>query len=211
MEYTLKDIEDFEQRYRATFINSLGGFKSLALIGTRNRSGKSNLAVFNSLFHLGANPPLLGFIVRPDSVERHTLNNILQTHAFTINHVNEDIFVKAHQTSARYPAELSEFNETGLGELYRIGHLAPFVKESKVQIAAELAHTINIAINGTIMVVARIKAVYLPDEVVSSDGFVDLAKAGTITSAGLDAYYKAEPLGRLSYAKPAKWPEFIGR
>ncbi|MFN6039875.1 MAG: flavin oxidoreductase, partial [Bacteroidota bacterium] len=75
-EFNLQDILSFEQRYRATFINSIGGFKSVALIGTKNSSGQTNLAIFNSLVHIGANPPLLGFIVRPDSVERHTLENI---------------------------------------------------------------------------------------------------------------------------------------
>ena len=51
-EINAEDINNFEQRYRATLINSLGGFKSLVLIGTRNKEGKSNLAIFNSFFHL---------------------------------------------------------------------------------------------------------------------------------------------------------------
>jgi len=40
-EFTLNDILNFDQRYRATFINSLGGFKSLALVGTLNSEGKT--------------------------------------------------------------------------------------------------------------------------------------------------------------------------
>jgi flavin reductase (DIM6/NTAB) family NADH-FMN oxidoreductase RutF len=88
-EFNLTDILAFEQRFRAMFINSLGGFKSLALIGTRSREGNTNLAVFNSLFHIGTNPPLFGLIVRPDSVDRHTLSNILETGEFTVNHVRE--------------------------------------------------------------------------------------------------------------------------
>ncbi|MEO6901676.1 MAG: flavin reductase, partial [Bacteroidia bacterium] len=111
-EFKLNDILTLENRYRATFINSLGGFKSLALIGTRNGEGISNLAIFNSLFHIGANPPLFGFIVRPDSVERHTLSNILETGEFTVNHVREDFFEQAHQTSARYSNNVSEFEAT---------------------------------------------------------------------------------------------------
>jgi len=78
LEFSSKDIQGFEQRYRARFINSLGGYKSLSLIGTRSRAGNTNLAVFNSFFHIGANPPLFGFIVRPDSVERHTLSFMWQ-------------------------------------------------------------------------------------------------------------------------------------
>ena len=61
-----EQLAKMDQRERAAFINSLGGFKSLVLIGTQSKNGQSNLAVFSSLFHLGANPPLFGIIVRPD-------------------------------------------------------------------------------------------------------------------------------------------------
>ena len=136
-EITLNNILGFEQRYRATLINSLGGFKSVALIGTINSKGITNLAIFNSFFHLGANPPLFGFIVRPDSVERHTLTNILETKQFTVNHIQESFYKQAHQTSARYDSKISEFEATGLTAEYKTGHIAPFVKESAVKIAAE--------------------------------------------------------------------------
>jgi hypothetical protein len=35
---------------------------------------------------------------------------------------------------------------------------------------------------------------------------VDLAKAQTLTCAGLDAYFENTLVQRLSYAKPEKWP-----
>ena len=109
IEFTYNEIMQFEQRFRAMFINSIGGFKSVVLIGSKNKARQTNLAIFNSLVHLGANPPLVGFIIRPDSVERHTLNNIIETGVFTINHIRQSFFINAHQTSARYPKEISEF------------------------------------------------------------------------------------------------------
>lgn len=207
MEYQLQDISAFEQRFRTTFINSLGGFKSLGLIGSISAKGQTNLAVFNSFFHVGAHPPLFGFIVRPDSVERHTLANIQETRQFTVNHVTEAFFEHAHQSSARYPADISEFTATRLSEEYRPPFAAPFVKESPVQIAAELQDIIPVKANGTLMVIAGIQSVVLPDDVVGTDGFVDLVKAGSITCTGLDAYYTAQPIARLSYAKPGSWPQ----
>ena len=103
-----------EQRFRATFINSLGGFKSVLLVGTRSGNGQENLAIFSSFFHLGANPPLFGLVVRPDVSPRHTLENILETKQFTLNQITEDFFEKAHHTAARYPKEISEFQAAGL-------------------------------------------------------------------------------------------------
>ena len=51
--------------------------------------GQTNLAIFSQIFHIGANPPLVGILVRPDSVDRHTLRNIRETSWFTINHIQE--------------------------------------------------------------------------------------------------------------------------
>ena len=85
------DFEKLEKQKRTNLINCLSGFRAANLIGTINNSGKSNLAIFNSVNHIGANPPLMGFIQRPASVERHTYENIKNTGCFTINHVNENI------------------------------------------------------------------------------------------------------------------------
>ncbi|MBA2612154.1 MAG: flavin reductase [Bacteroidetes bacterium] len=201
-EFKLSDILAFEQRYRATLINSLGGFKSLVLIGTVNPTGKTNLAVFNSLFHLGANPPLFGFIVRPDSSDRHTLSNILSTLEFTVNHVHENFYKQAHQTSARYNASTSEFDSTGLTPEYRGGHTAPFVKESKIQIAADFVRKVDLIENGTSLIIAQIKSISVPQDCLLTDGFVDLEKAGSLTCSGLDSYHSTKKIARLTYAKP---------
>ena len=48
-------------------------------IGTISKEGKTNLAIFSSVIHVGANPPALGFLMRPISVERHTYTNIKET------------------------------------------------------------------------------------------------------------------------------------
>jgi hypothetical protein len=63
------DIQQFEQRYRTAFINSLAGFRQAVLVGSKSAAGNTNLAIFSSLIHLGANPALLGLVNRPDSVQ----------------------------------------------------------------------------------------------------------------------------------------------
>lgn len=201
------DLMNLEQRYRAAFINSLGGFKSVNLIGTKNKAGQTNLAIFNSIVHIGANPPLIGFVVRPDSAERHTLENILETSFYTLNHLNENIYEQAHQTSARYPRSVSEFEAVGLTEDYRNGFFAPFVKESYVQIGIELRERIDFTINGTIFIIGEIKEVYFPTDSLQADGFLDLESAKSIACSGLDSYHSTQKINRLSYAKSDKWPE----
>jgi flavin reductase (DIM6/NTAB) family NADH-FMN oxidoreductase RutF len=199
--FSFVDLMGLEQRYRAAFVNSLSGFKSLALIGTANCSKQTNLAIFNSLFHIGANPPYIGFISRPDSVDRHTLSNIMETGYYTINHVNEEIYKQAHQTSARYAREISEFDATHLTPDYKLGFKAPFVKESHIQMGVQFKERINITTNNTVLVIGQINQVYFPNDCLCTDGFLDIEKAKTITCSGLDSYHKTERLARLSYAK----------
>jgi flavin reductase (DIM6/NTAB) family NADH-FMN oxidoreductase RutF len=199
---TYSEIMEMEQRQRAHLINSIGGFKSVALIGSTDTKGQTNLAIFSSIVHIGSNPPLLSFIMRPDSVERHTLANILDSRFYTINHINAHIYEKAHQTSARYPKLVSEFDATGLTPEYKNEFVAPFVKESQIQIAMEFKERIEISINQTIMIIGEIKAIYFPSDCLSLDGFMNIEKAGTISVAGLDSYHTTQVLKRLDYAKP---------
>lgn len=199
---TFVDLMAMEKRLRANLINSTGGFKSVCLIGTIDKYGKTNLAVFNSIVHIGATPPLIAFIVRPDSVDRHTLSNILDTGYYTINHLNEKIYKKGHQTSARYSKEISEFNAVGLTESYKDNFLAPYVNESNVQLGVEFKERLDLSINGTILIIGQVNHLYFPKNCLSEDAFLDLERANTITCSGLDSYHRTQRLERLSYAKP---------
>ena len=76
---TYTALMEMEQRKRAHLINSVGGFKSVCLIGTIDNAGQTNLAIFSSFFHIGANPPLIGMIFRPSPPERDTMRNIIET------------------------------------------------------------------------------------------------------------------------------------
>jgi flavin reductase (DIM6/NTAB) family NADH-FMN oxidoreductase RutF len=206
MNINAQQLNDMEARYRASLINSLGGYKSVVLIGSKSAEKTSNLAIFNSFFHIGANPPLCGFIVRPDVSPRHTLQNILETNYYTVNHIHEGIYKNAHQTSARYGENVSEFKEVNLTEEYFEGHDVPFVKESNLKFICEFQQKIDLEINGTIMIIGQIKEIILPEQCLGLDGFIDLELAGTITCSGLDSYHKTEKIGRLTYAKPNSWP-----
>ena len=196
------DFAAMEKRYRAAFFNSLSGFKPLNMVGTVSAGGLTNLAIVNSVVHLGANPPLMGHIMRPDSVERHTLNNIRQVGYYTLNHVHAGIYKQAHQTSARYPQQISEFEACGFKPLYTGICQAPYVAESHIRIGLSLAQITPLQINGTYLVIGNVIEVMLPDNTLETDGFIDIEKAGTLAGAGLDGYYETRSIERLGYAKP---------
>ena len=203
------DFAQLDKRFRTQLINSIPGIKALQLVGTRDAEGQENLAIFNSIFHVGANPPYLGMVVRPDSVDRHTWQNILATGSYTLNAVGTDFYPKAHQTSARYSKDQSEFDAVGLTPVYRDGVFAPFVGESAIKLGLTLQEHHRISCNDTLVVVGRIDYIELPQELLFDDGSVDLVSAGSVGSIGLDGYVASQWLDRLSYAKPDKSPSSI--
>lgn len=196
------DISEMEQRYRATFMNSISGFKSLQMVGTIGQSGKTNIALFNSIFHIGANPPLIGMICRPDGDQHSTFHNIENTGFYTLNNVKNDWYKQAHQTSARYNLEQSEFKECGFTEQYLPNFKAPFVQEASVKLGIQLKEVNTIKYNGSRIIIGEVKHIILDEGLVATDGFVDLEKAQTVTVAGLDSYHITQKLARLKYAKP---------
>lgn len=200
--FTLQEIKALEKRYRAQLINSLSGVKSANLIGTKNKENQTNLSIVSSVVHLGSEPALFGFIQRPTNVERHTFENIVDTGCYTLNHVNETIYRQAHQTSAKYLREESEFEETGLTPEYRKDFFAPFVSESHIKLAMILEQIIDIKLNGTKLVIGSLQHIIIPKTAIKSDGYVHLPEVNTVGVTGLDAYSKLETLSRLSYAKP---------
>lgn len=203
------DLSQMETRYRANLINSLGGFKSLVLVGTKSNKGNENLAPFSSLFHLGANPALCGLIVRPGEPKENTLGNILHTKQYTINHVLPSFYKKAHQCSAKYPEGHSEFIEVNLTAQYVDGCIAPFVLESKIKFSCEWVQSVNIELNGTTLIIGRIEKIILPDDIIQADGFIDIEQAETVTCSGLDSYHVTQRLSRLSYASISNSPKQI--
>lgn len=208
-QFTATDILGMENGFRTTFINSISGFKSLQMVATKSINGSTNIALFNSIFHVGANPAYLGFVVRPHGNEHETLKNILESKSYTLNNVVQEHLLNAHQTSARYRAGESEFEKCGFTEEYLGDFKAPFVKEATVKIGLEFKEYAPILLNNTKIVIGEIKHVALDDNLLCNDGFIDLNKANSVTCAGLDAYYSTEFLGRLAYAKPEKQPNFL--
>lgn len=209
MRLTDSDLNDMPSRERATLVNSLSGFKSANLIGTANTKGQSNLAIMSSVVHLGSHPPLLALVIRPGGEERHTLDNILSTQHFSINHVSTSMIEAAHQTAARYPRDTCEFEATGLTPQWWTGFSAPVVAQANVKLAMVLRDHQELTINGTHLVIGEVVQLELPDESLNADGSLDLLSTDTVALAGLDAYHRGDLLKRMAYAKPELPPRTL--
>ncbi|TDR20605.1 flavin reductase family protein [Marinicella litoralis] len=199
---TQDKLQAFDRIKRLNLINSITGIKPANLIGTQNLKQQSNLALFSSVVHLGSDPAILGFITRPsEEVPRHTLENILTTKHYTINHVPTSMVQQAHQTAAKYPAAQSEFSACGFSEQI-INHFpAPFVEQAQIKIGLKLAEILPIAINQTQMVIGVIEIMELADELLSTEGYIDLQRAQSAGVSGLNNYYGLQSIQSFPYPR----------
>jgi flavin reductase (DIM6/NTAB) family NADH-FMN oxidoreductase RutF len=202
LHYSRKDIGQMDKIFRLNLINSCTGFKSANLLGTKSTTGTPNVAVFSSITHLGSNPPLIGFVLRPTTVPRDTYKNIKETGVFTVNHIHSEIIADAHHSSAKYPENISEFSQTSLEEEYVDGFRAPYVKGAKIRLGCKFLNEYEIKENDTLLLVSEIEHLYIDSNIQEEDGWLNLQKADTVTINGLDGYAKPQLLDRFPYARP---------
>ena len=195
-------IENLDKIYRLNLINSCTGYKSANLIGSVDMNGNTNLAIFSSITHLGSDPAMIGFVLRPRTVPRNTYNNLFTTKFFTVNHVKSDDIEDAHHTSAKYPKEVSEFNTTELEEEYKNGWHAPFVKNAPIQMALTYCEEYEIKANNTIQLIGEIKDLFIRPELLEDDGFINLSKGEIVAINGLDGYTIPKLKERIAYQRP---------
>lgn len=200
--FSANDIAELPQRFRTNLINSLAGYKQVALVGTISKNGNLNLALFNSVLHIGASPPLYGLLFRPETVRRDTLQNIRETGCYTINYLPSEYIDVIHQTSARYAPDVSEFDSVGLTPQWHQDFQAPFVEQATVKIAMRTAQELPITLNDTTLLIGNIVKILLEDLTLAEDGFAPLHEAGITACCGLDAYYNPQFVKRMPYARP---------
>ena len=204
---TTQDIAEMDKIFRLNLINSCTGYKSANLIATKSVDGFENVAIFSSITHLGSNPAMLGFILRPTTVPRDTYKNLRETGFFTVNHVSVDIIAAAHQSSASYDSGVSEFDKTGLKPEYKDGIDIPFVENAPVQLLCKYLNEYEIKENGTIHVIASIENVFVSEDLIGSDGWLQLDKGNVVAINGLDGYCLPKLIDRFEYARPNVAPK----
>ncbi|MFT6138508.1 MAG: flavin reductase (DIM6/NTAB) family NADH-FMN oxidoreductase RutF [Alteromonas macleodii] len=201
MHYTENEVLAMDRIYRLNLINSITGIKPGNLVGTKSADGKSNLAIISSVVHLGSNPALLGFLMRPQqAVQRHTYGNILETGTYTINHIPNHLTKQAHYTSAKFEKNVSEFDACGFTEEYMGEFTAPFVGESETKVAMRFVEEVPITANNTIFIIGSIEHVIISDIALSDDGSINLEAANSVGISGLDSYYKLNKIAAYPHA-----------
>ena len=197
-----QQVKDLPKIHRLNLVNSCTGYKSANLIATKSKSGVENVAIFSSVTHLGSDPALVGFILRPATVPRDTYKNLKETGYFTINHITSNMISDAHHTAANYDETISEFDKTNLEPEYFEGIETPFVKGSPVKLLCKYVNEYEIKENGVIHIIAAIETIFHDENLVEGkEYFLQLDKANVVAVNGLDGYCLPKLIDRFQYAR----------
>lgn len=202
------NIKELDKTYRLNLINSITGVKPANLIGTQSADGIANVAIFSSIIHLGSNPALLGFVMRPLSdPPRDTYTFIQETGYYTINHISESFMKQAHYTSAKLARGESEFDKMKLSKEYIDDFHAPFVSESFVKVGMKFHEGIPLP-NGCTLVIGSVELIIAPDDALNAIGQLDLSNYDNVGISGLNTYYKLSKLTSFPYVRSNEIPQF---
>ncbi len=69
---TKENIKNLDRKVRLNLVNNLGGVKPANLVGTRSLSGQSNLAIMNSVMHIGSDPAMMDSSCDPPKMLKDT-------------------------------------------------------------------------------------------------------------------------------------------
>ena len=201
--YLNKDsIQQLEKFNRINLMNSITGISPANLIGTISNDSIENLAIFSSIVHIGSNPPLMGFILRPTKNNRRdTYENIIETNKFTINHITSDMVERSHYTSVKFHKNESEFQKCRLTAEYLNNFQAPYVKESYAKVGLELEDIQSIKSNGCRLIIGRVERLYVPDSAIYKNGNIQLDLSNSIGVGGLNTYYSLDKIAEYPYAR----------
>ncbi|WP_010521529.1 flavin reductase family protein [Aquimarina agarivorans] len=206
MHYKKQDIAAMDKSTRIITMNSASGIKPGNLIGSINKNGNTNVAIFSSVVHLGSDPALFGFVMRPTGeVPRHTYDNIIDTGTYTINHIHPSFVKNAHYTSGKFDESISEFESCGLTEEFIADFEAPFVAESKFKLGMKYRETIEIPLNGTKLIVGEVEHLIVPNDL---DKSINLETLNGVGISGLNSYYSLKKIAEYPYVRLNEVPDF---
>ena len=207
--FSEEDILQMPKVKRLNIINSITGIKPANLISTIDERNRHNLAIFSSVVHLGSNPALIGFVLRPqEKIRRHTYENILENGYYTINHLPNHKTLEGHYTSAKFDKETSEYDVCHFTPEFQHEFPVPYVKESFLKMGLKHVESIPIKYNGTVMIVGKILQVYVAKSSLSEEGYINLEEAKSVGISGLNTYYDLKKIASYPYARPHELPQF---
>jgi flavin reductase (DIM6/NTAB) family NADH-FMN oxidoreductase RutF len=170
--------------------------RPIAFVSTIDGQGNVNLSPFSFFNAFGANPPIMVFAparrVR-DNTTKHSFENVLQCKEVVINMVSYPIVEQMSLASTEYDKGVNEFIKSGLTPVPSVKVKPPRVKESPASFECNVLNVIETGQEGGAgaLVICEVVLAHIADEVVDSEGHIDLHKLDLVGRMGGNWYTRA--------------------
>ena len=145
--------------------------RPIAFVSTVSEDGIVNLAPFSFFNAVAYSPPtvVLGISRQADWKEKDTLSNIEATGEFVVNVVSDEIAAAMNATAAEFPADVDEFEISGLTPAPSEAARAPRVAESPVSMECSLDQVVQIGDpeSGNGLVIGYIILMHVRDDIIN--------------------------------------------
>ena len=180
--------------------------RPIALVGSIDKKGISNLAPFSFFNAFGANPPIIGFspaLSGRTGLPKDTLLNIKDTKEFTVSIVNSTIVEQISLSSCEFEKNVDEFNKSGLTKL-KSKFISPFgVNESNFIMECKLYDIIELGnqpASGN-LILGEVLAFHINNEILDNENQIDPYKLDPIARNG-GSWYTDAKKGLFELRKP---------
>ncbi|TBU39424.1 hypothetical protein BD309DRAFT_969731 [Dichomitus squalens] len=198
-------IDTSKEEARKIYTLMISGIvpRPIAFVSSLSEDGTANLAPFSWFNQVTHSPPLISVsISQPTSGLKDTAHNIKTTKQFTVNIISEPFIENANITSLDSPANVSEWEISGLTKEPSIHVKAPRVKESAFSMECELFQAVDITHPDTgkqtgTLILGLVKYIHLRNDVLNERGTVDFAKLKPIGRLGDISYARVGDAFRL--------------
>ena len=152
---------------------------------TVSKNGVTNLAPFSFFTVVCVVPPMISLTIgrNPDGSEKHTLKNVRETGEFCFNVVTQPVWKEMVDSANAFPADDSEFAETGLTPIPSVKVKPPRVKEVPIHFECKLHQAIELGASRHTLVIGEVVLMHV-DPACMTGKYVDMRKL--------------QPVGRLN-------------
>ena len=159
--------------------------RPIAWISSVDEAGNRNLAPFSFFTVVSIQPPMLGVTIgkHPDR-PKDTLANIEATGEYVINIANAELAGPMHKSGTVFPAEVDEFEATGLTAIDSEFVKAPRLKESPVSMEMKLNKIIPTGSHN--FVIGEIRAFHISDKVYETGDYINATSLDAVARMAAD-------------------------
>jgi len=180
--------------------------RPIALVGSLDENGISNLAPFSFFNAFGANPPIIGFspaLSGRTGIPKDTLLNIKETEEFTVSIVNSSIVEQISLSSCEFDKNIDEFVKTGLTK-YKSENIGAYgVQESNFIMECKLYDIISLGgkPGSGNLILGEVLQFHINESILTDTNQVDPYKLDPIARNGGSWYTEAKK-GLFELKKP---------